>query len=114
MKRYYVIDEENKIKGSFSRPQQSIETVAIEENDVNQYQFAKYIDGQIVEDTQEKENFENEKLKNDLALTDNGMIRVIEDLINTLIDKNIIAINDLPVEAKDKINNRKALRDKIK
>lgn len=52
--------------------------------------------------------------KAELSQTDTGMIRVIEDLIDTLIDKNVIAINDLPVEAKDKINNRKILRDKIK
>jgi len=52
--------------------------------------------------------------KMELSQTDNGMIRVIEDLIDVLILKNTIKFDDLPVEVQDKINNRKVLRDKIK
>ena len=49
----------------------------------------------------------------ELAASDAGMIRIIEDLTETLIAKGVIAVADLPQFAQDKLNNRKALRVKL-
>ncbi len=48
-----------------------------------------------------------------LEASDADMIRMIEDLTNTLIAKNVIKETDLPQAAQDKLNNRKALRAQL-
>ena len=48
-----------------------------------------------------------------LSLSDLGTIRVLEDLIDLLIKKNIILFTELPEEAQAKINERKQIRQKI-
>jgi hypothetical protein len=47
------------------------------------------------------------------AETDQSLIRVIEDLIETLVEKKVIALSDLPEPARQKIQDRRALRDSI-
>ena len=44
------------------------------------------------------------------AASDLAMARVVEDLIETLIDRNVIAFDDLPEAARSKIIARRALR----
>ena len=46
------------------------------------------------------------------ATLDAGFIRVIEDVIDTLIKKNVINITDLPVEAQTKLFGRKGYRER--
>ncbi|MFC6806295.1 hypothetical protein ACFQE2_11470 [Methylophaga thalassica] len=41
------------------------------------------------------------------------MIRVLEDLINTLIDKQVILFTDLPIAAREKLANREKVRDQL-
>ncbi len=48
-----------------------------------------------------------------LGATDSGLIRVIEDLINILIDKKVIRFTDLPVEVQKKINARQKIRQRL-
>ena len=48
-----------------------------------------------------------------LSLSDIGTIRILEDLIDLLIRKNIILFTELPAEAQTKINERKQIRKKI-
>jgi hypothetical protein len=48
-----------------------------------------------------------------LQKTDIEMARVTDDLIDTLVSKGVITMDDLPVDAKDKVNNRKALRSQL-
>ena len=48
-----------------------------------------------------------------LSLSDIGIIRILEDLIDILIRKNIILFTELPAEAQTKINERKQIRKKI-
>jgi hypothetical protein len=48
-----------------------------------------------------------------LSLSDIGTIRILEDLIDLLIRKNIILFTELPEEAQSKINERKQLRKKM-
>lgn len=51
-----------------------------------------------------------EVAKADLAGTDPGMIRVVEDLYEILVKKGIILASDLPAAAVNKIEQRKQLR----
>ena len=48
-----------------------------------------------------------------LSLSDNSIIRILEDLIDLLIRKNIILFTELPEQAQAKIRDRKRLREKI-
>ena len=48
-----------------------------------------------------------------LSLSDIGIIRILEDLIDLLIKKNVILFTDLPEEAQKKIRERKQIREKI-
>ncbi|MDW7773512.1 MAG: hypothetical protein SCH71_11550 [Desulfobulbaceae bacterium] len=48
-----------------------------------------------------------------LALTDESIIRVLEDLIDLLIKKNVILFTELPVQAQEKIRERKQAREMI-
>lgn len=50
---------------------------------------------------------------NDIARTDLGLIRVVEDLIDTLIDKNLIRFTDLPEAAQHKLVQRRSLRHSL-
>jgi len=48
-----------------------------------------------------------------LSLSDVGIIRVIEDLVEVLVKKNIIRFTDLPEEAQQKIIDRKDARNSL-
>jgi hypothetical protein len=50
---------------------------------------------------------------NDLMDSDAGMVRVLEDLINLLIDKGSIAVTDLPEAAQQKLLARGSLRHRF-
>jgi hypothetical protein len=76
----------------------------------NRLEYLKYIDGQVVLGDVEAIDAEietTEKLKE----TDNDLIRVIEDIVDVLVAKNLIKIDDLPQAAQEKINYRKGLRN---
>jgi hypothetical protein len=48
-----------------------------------------------------------------IAMSDFGTVRIIEDLIDILIRKNIIHFTELPEHAQQRIMERKQLREKI-
>ena len=48
-----------------------------------------------------------------LSASDAGIIRILEDLIDLLIRKNIISFTELPYEAQEKINERKQQREQM-
>jgi hypothetical protein len=48
-----------------------------------------------------------------LGDSDLGLVRVLEDLIATLIDKRIIALTDLPEAAQKKLAHRYSLRSRL-
>ena len=48
-----------------------------------------------------------------LTLSDTRVIRVLDDLIDVLTEKNIITLTDLPEEARQKIGSRKETREKL-
>ncbi|MDH5358502.1 MAG: hypothetical protein OEY48_01175 [Gammaproteobacteria bacterium] len=45
-----------------------------------------------------------------LSTSDINLIRVLEDLINTLIDKKVILFTDLPLAAREKLSSREKIR----
>lgn len=49
----------------------------------------------------------------DLAQSDLDMVRVVEDLVNLLIDSSVIRFTDLPNAAQQKLLNRRAMRDQM-
>lgn len=49
----------------------------------------------------------------ELAQSDQDMARVLEDVVNLLIDRSIIRFTDLPPPAQQKLMNRRALRDQM-
>ena len=48
-----------------------------------------------------------------LSLSDMGIIRLLEDLIDLLIRKHVISFTELPEQAQDRIRERKRLRESI-
>lgn len=48
-----------------------------------------------------------------LSTLDTGVIRILEDLIDLLVDKNVIMFSELPEEAQEKLRSRKQLRRQI-
>ena len=48
-----------------------------------------------------------------LSTLDTGVIRILEDLIDLLVDKNIIMFSEFPEEAQEKLRSRKKLRRRI-
>ena len=48
-----------------------------------------------------------------LATLDRAMIRVLEDLVDVLVDKHVIALSDLPEQARTKVIARKELRSTL-
>lgn len=48
------------------------------------------------------------------STSDAEFVRVLEDLIDALISKNILRHTDLPIAAQRKINARKGMRHRLK
>ncbi len=58
-------------------------------------------------------NTSDELITRVLAQSDSDLVRVVEDLIRLLIDRNIINFTDLPVAAQTKIRNRQTIRSQL-
>ena len=48
-----------------------------------------------------------------LASSDSDLLRILEDLINVLIDNNVILLTDFPEVAQSKLLRRQAVRSKL-
>lgn len=58
------------------------------------------------------EALKNANMQRDLEQTDKEFVRVLEDVIQILMDRNIIQFTDLPKAARDKFAKRHHLRSK--
>ena len=56
---------------------------------------------------------DTDELEKLLLLSDQETIRILEDLINLLVKKNIFQFTELPHDAQRKLIHRRLLRDKI-
>lgn len=90
-----------------------------EEYEITIEDFEDYYN-EIVVEGQTADDFlhEHQASASDLAIqllqdTDAKTIRVIEDLIETLVTKSIISLSDLPLEAQNKLIVRANLREQI-
>ncbi|WP_417429793.1 hypothetical protein [Kiloniella sp.] len=61
---------------------------------------------------QQQDSKEGE-IHQELVASDFEMIRVLEDLITTLIDKRVLMMTDLPKAAQRKLSQRYSLRSKL-
>lgn len=68
-------------------------------------------DGEVLDFLSDSSGEDSRKLL--LSLSDKGMIRLIEDLIDLLIRKNIILFTELPEQAREKMQERSKLRGEI-
>lgn len=48
-----------------------------------------------------------------LASSDSDLLRILEDLINVLIDNNVMLLTDFPPAAQEKLMRRQAVRTKL-
>ncbi len=48
------------------------------------------------------------------AELDAGLVRVLEDLVDVLVARNVICVTDLPIEAQQKLFARKTFRERFK
>lgn len=48
-----------------------------------------------------------------LETTDREIVRVLEDLIEVLVDKNVLMFTELPLAAQDKLIRRRRARDQL-
>ncbi len=58
-------------------------------------------------------NIDNDPWLKVLSMSDMSTVRILEDLIDLLIRKNVILLTELPEEAQTKIRERKMARQKI-
>ena len=49
-----------------------------------------------------------------LGATDQAFIRVLEDLVDVLVDKGVMLFSDLPEDAQEKITHRRQLRRSLR
>ncbi|MCG2634223.1 MAG: tryptophan synthase subunit beta like protein [Gammaproteobacteria bacterium] len=49
----------------------------------------------------------------EIGESDLGLVRVIEDLVELLVERNLITFTDLPLAAQSKLNERLHLRDQL-
>lgn len=97
--RYVFRDDAGEIAAVYSEPQD----FANEEVSPEDPELLTFVFGQKPEAV----------LRGFLAATDSDLLRVLEDLINVLIDRNLILLTDFPEAARQKLLNRKAIRERL-
>lgn len=90
---YVCRDESGRIISISNQKSESISEVA----SINQPDVVEFL-GTLVPD------------ETGFQASDLGLIRVLEDLIDVLIDKDVINFTDLPEAARDKLMKRRTLR----
>lgn len=96
---YVERDKEGNIIALHNKP----EPGAVEQKSIMDEEILEFLD----------KNVETDPWIQLLSLSDIGIIRILEDLIDLLIRKNIILFTELPEEAQAKIRERKRVREKI-
>jgi len=69
-----------------------------------------WVESASAEDIQE---IERGKALQTLGVSDSGMIRVVEDVIAVLVAKNLVKEDDFPQSVRDKLEERRALRERL-
>jgi len=93
---YVKRDEQGNIIAVFDSPQHD----ANESVSINSEELSTFL--------RDSENTEHARAA--LSVSDMALVRVLEDLVNTLIDKDVILFTDLPIAAREKLSNREKIR----
>lgn len=96
---YVKRDAQGQIINVYDSPQDD----ATESLSVNSEELIAYL----------KQTENSEDAKAALSVSDLALVRVLEDLINTLIDKQVILFTDLPEAAREKLANREKIRTQL-
>lgn len=98
---YVIRDASGKIVQAFEQPiEGKAEQISADSADYNQF----------VED---RAAHTAEELRLQLAASDGGMARLVEDLVDVLITKGVIKFTDLPPAAGGKYLERQAARERL-
>jgi len=81
------------------------------EADTAEMELKEAVDGEIIEFLIDEKT--NDSLIRLLASTDVGGMRILEDLINLLVSKNIIMLTELPHDAQVKLRQRQQIRQSL-
>ncbi len=94
-------------------PEPAAEWLAVDHPDV--VTFLNYSDARGQSDVQSdvRSDAQSDAQYNVLATLDRAMIRVLEDLVDVLVDKQIISLSDLPEQARTKVIARKEFRSTL-
>ncbi|KGM06535.1 hypothetical protein LP43_1757 [Methylophaga thiooxydans] len=93
---YVQRDQHGNITAVFDSPQQN----AQESVSINSEELISFL----------RDSEDTEHVRVALSSSDMALVRVLEDLVNTLIDKNVILFTDLPMAAREKLSNREKIR----
>ena len=97
--RYVARDEAGNILAVYTEPQPGVD----EALPVDSPELLSFVLGQDAEMA----------LRAYMASTDSDLLRIIEDLINVLIDRNVVMLSDFPTGAQKKLLRRATIRDKL-
>ena len=97
--RYVARDESGSILAVYGEPQPG----ADEALPVDSPELLSFVLGQDAEMA----------LRAYMASTDADLLRIIEDLINVLIDRNVVMLSDFPIGAQKKLLRRATIRNKL-
>lgn len=95
---YVKRDEQGKIIAVFDSPDAGADEYLSIESD------------ELIAFLTQSDNADVEAARAALTVSDMALVRVLEDLINTLIDKEVILFTDLPAAAREKLANREKIR----
>lgn len=77
-------------------------------------ELAAFMDSMSLADDLDAPGSADLPARTELAHTDIGMVRVLEDLIDLLIDQGLIDFTDLPLEAQNKLSERQSRRAQLR
>lgn len=96
---YVKRDEHHNIVAVFDSPQED----AQEEVSIDSAELLEFL----------SQSATHEDARQILSSSDASLIRVLEDLINTLIEKKVIMFTDLPPAAREKLASRERIRSQL-
>ena len=96
--RYVMRDESRSVVAVFAHPQPGADPIADDDPEL----LAFVTGGQS-----------ESAMRAYLANSDAELLRIVEDLINVLIDQNLVLLTDFPEGAQRKLMRRQAIRSKL-
>ncbi len=98
---YVIRDADDKIVQVFDQPV----TGKSEQASINAEDYQRFVDDQTTHTA--------EALRQQLLASDSGMARLVEDLVDVLINKGVIKFTDLPPAAGTKYLERQTARQRL-